>query len=67
MRSAVVIAYLKKNGWFIIGQKGSHVHLLHPVKPGKVTIPHPRQETPIGTLRSIWKQAGLRWPPDLEN
>jgi len=28
-------------------------------KKGKVTIPHPKKDLPIGTVRSILKQAGI--------
>jgi predicted RNA binding protein YcfA (HicA-like mRNA interferase family) len=32
----------------------------HPQKPGRVTVPHPERDTPIGTLRSIEKPSGLK-------
>jgi predicted RNA binding protein YcfA (HicA-like mRNA interferase family) len=41
-------------------QVGSHVQLIHPVKPGKVTVPHPRKDLAAGTVKSIARQAGLR-------
>ncbi|MFO0403632.1 MAG: type II toxin-antitoxin system HicA family toxin, partial [Alphaproteobacteria bacterium] len=28
--------------------------------PGRVTVPHPKRDLPLGTLRSIARQAGLR-------
>jgi predicted RNA binding protein YcfA (HicA-like mRNA interferase family) len=55
-----VIAALKRDGWAEVAQKGSHVQLKHPSKPGRVTVPHPEKSIPIGTLRSIEKQAGLK-------
>jgi predicted RNA binding protein YcfA (HicA-like mRNA interferase family) len=30
---------LYADGWKIKNQKGSHQQLIHPVKPGKVTVP----------------------------
>ena len=30
---------LKKDGWFVKEQKGSHLQLIHPAKKGKVTLP----------------------------
>jgi len=39
--------------------KGSHWHFTHPTKPGKVTVPHPEKDVPLGTLRSIERQAQL--------
>ena len=60
MTSAEVISVLKKAGWYMIRIKGSHHHFAHPANPGIVTVPHPRKDLPIGTLRSIERQAGLR-------
>ena len=60
MDSHALIKALGADGWFKVAQKGSHVQLKHPTKPGRVTVPHPRRDIPIGTLRSIEKQAGIR-------
>ncbi len=30
-------------------------------KPGHVVVPHPRKDMPLGTLRSIFRQAGWDW------
>jgi len=59
MKSQDVIAALKADGWEQVAQKGSHVQFKHPTKTGRVTVPHPKKDIPIGTLRSINKQAGL--------
>lgn len=59
MTSKEIIKKLKKDGWEIVGQKGSHVQLKHPVKKGRVTVPHPNRDMPVGTLKSIEKQAGI--------
>ena len=60
MNSRDVIRALKANGWVQVVQKGSHVQFKHPSKPGRVTVPHPKRDLPLGTLRSIARQAGLR-------
>lgn len=60
MNSRDIIAALEKDGWEKVSQKGSHVQLKHPSKNGRVTVPHPNKDIPIGTLRSIEKQAGLK-------
>lgn len=39
---------------------GSHHHFTHDRKPGIVTVPHPKKDLPIGTLKSIEKQASLK-------
>lgn len=38
----------------------SHLHFKHPSRPGKVTVPHPVKDMPIGTLKSIEKQSGVK-------
>jgi predicted RNA binding protein YcfA (HicA-like mRNA interferase family) len=60
MKSREVIAALKADGWFQVAQKGSHTQFKHPTKPGRVTVPHPERDIPVGTLRSIAKQSGLK-------
>jgi len=60
MNSRDIISALKADGWKQIAQKGSHIQFKHPTKPGRVTVPHPKTDVPIGTFRSIEKQAGLK-------
>ncbi|CCD83919.1 conserved protein of unknown function; YcfA-like [Bradyrhizobium sp. ORS 285] len=60
MNSRDVISVLQRDGWVQIAQKGSHVQFKHPSKKGRVTVPHPSRDLPIGTLKSIEKQAGLK-------
>jgi predicted RNA binding protein YcfA (HicA-like mRNA interferase family) len=60
MNSATVIAALRRDGWFQVAQKGSHVQFKHATKSGRVTVPHPKREIPPGTLKSIEKQSGLK-------
>jgi predicted RNA binding protein YcfA (HicA-like mRNA interferase family) len=38
----------------------SHVQFKHSVISGRVTVPHPKRDIPLGTLRSIEKQSGLK-------
>lgn len=60
MRSREIISALQRDGWVQVAQKGSHVHFRHPIKKGRVTVPHPERDLPIGTLKSIEKQSGLK-------
>jgi predicted RNA binding protein YcfA (HicA-like mRNA interferase family) len=60
MKSAEIISALKQDGWYEAAQKGSHVQFKHPVKAGRVTVPHPKRDIPVGTLRSIEQQSGLK-------
>ena len=41
--------------------RGSHHQFTHPEKPGRVTVKHPSKDLPIGTLRSIYRQAQWNW------
>ncbi|MEW6444683.1 MAG: type II toxin-antitoxin system HicA family toxin [Pseudomonadota bacterium] len=61
MKSADIIRRLKAEGWECVHVVGSHQQFRHPDRPGKVTVPHPRKDLPIATLRSIFKQAGWPW------
>ena len=60
MDSRMIIKILKKDGWFKVDQSGSHIQFKHPSKKGRVTIPHPKKDIPIGTLKSIERQAGIK-------
>ena len=58
--SRVVIKMIKKEGWYKVDQEGSHVQFRHPLKKGRVTVPHPEKDIPIGTLKSIEYQSGIK-------
>jgi predicted RNA binding protein YcfA (HicA-like mRNA interferase family) len=60
MYSREIISVLHRDGWVQVAQKGSHVQFRHPIKKGRVTVPHPERDVPIGTLKSIEKQSGLK-------
>lgn len=59
MDSRKLIIELKADGWVLVRINGSHHHFTHPVKSGMVTVPHPKKELPVGTVKSIRKQAGI--------
>mgnify|MGYP000228620253 CR=1 FL=1 len=60
MRSKDVIRAIEAAGWSEVRQKGSHLQFKHPTLPGLVTVPHPKRDIPLGTLKSIEKQAGIK-------
>jgi predicted RNA binding protein YcfA (HicA-like mRNA interferase family) len=60
MKSQDIIKALKLDGWKQVAQKGSHVQFKHATKPGRVTVPHPKKDVPIGTLRSVERQASIK-------
>lgn len=59
MTSREVIKLLERNGWTLIRIAGSHHQFRHIGRPGIVTVPHPKADLAIGTLKSIEKQSGL--------
>jgi predicted RNA binding protein YcfA (HicA-like mRNA interferase family) len=60
MHSREILSVLQRDGWIQVAQKGSHVQFKHPAKQGRVTVPHPKRDVPLGTLKSIEKQSGLK-------
>lgn len=62
MTSRQIISRLRSEGWGLVNTKGSHQQFKHPVKKGRVTVPHPKKDVPTGTVKSIAKQAGWEWP-----
>lgn len=61
MDSRTVIKILKQNGWVKVATSGSHTQFRHPDKKGRVTVPHPKKDIPIGTLKSIERQSGIKF------
>jgi predicted RNA binding protein YcfA (HicA-like mRNA interferase family) len=61
VKSREIIKMLRDDGWELHHVKGDHHQFKHPTKPGKVTVPHPSRDLPMGTLRSIFRQAGWNW------
>ena len=60
MNSREAIRQLLVDGWYEVAQVGSHLQFKHATKLGRVTVPHPKRDLPIGTLKSIEKQAGIK-------
>jgi predicted RNA binding protein YcfA (HicA-like mRNA interferase family) len=61
VKSADIIKTLKADGWLEVARKGSHAQFKHPTKKGRVTVPHPKKDIPLGTLISIERQAGIKF------
>ncbi len=57
--SRKILRILKDDGWVEKNQRGSYLHLIHPMKKGKVTVPHPVKDLDQKLVRSILRQAGL--------
>ena len=60
MKSSELVRLLKRDGWFVVRQTGSHMIMEHPVKRGKIVCPfHSSQEVGKGLAAKILKDAGL--------
>ena len=60
MKIRDVIQLIETDGWYPIGQEGSHRHYKHPTKKGRVTVAgHPSKDLHPKTLKSVLRQAGL--------
>ena len=60
MRSQDVIDILKRNGWALDRVVGSHHIFVNSDRSRHVTVPHPRKDVILSTLKRIEKQAGIK-------
>ena len=62
MKPRDVVKKLAADGW-IVKRKGpgDHVQYVHPERGGRVTVDMGASDIPMGTLRSIFRQAGWEW------
>ncbi|TVR46623.1 MAG: type II toxin-antitoxin system HicA family toxin [Puniceicoccaceae bacterium] len=55
-----ILKLLAEDGWKVVRSRGSHRQMKHPAKKGTVTVAGKSGlEIPVGTLKSILKQAQL--------
>jgi len=59
--SREIIKILEEDGWYLVDIEGSHHQFKHPNKIGKTTVKHPTKDIPLGTLKSIERQSGLKF------
>ena len=65
MKVREVIKILEDDGWYLARTKGSHRQFKHPEKAGTVTVSgNLGVDMPIGTLKSVWRQAQLEEEED---
>lgn len=61
MKVREILTILRDDGWYVVATAGSHRQFKHPVKAGRVTVAgKPSDDVAIGTLNSIYKQAGIK-------
>ena len=57
--SRQAIKAIETDGWFLVRVTGDHHQFRHPIKRGKVTIPHPVKDLPMQVVVSIERQSGI--------
>lgn len=61
VKSSELIRLLKKDGWVVVRQSGSHMIMQHPVKEGQLICPnHGSQEVGKGLEKKIKRDAGIK-------
>ena len=61
MKCSTALRILKKDGWYPVSQKGSHIKLKHAHKVGILIFPnHGSQELGKGLEKKLFKQAGIK-------
>jgi len=55
-----VIKLLDSDGFILDHVTGSHYIFYHPIHKRRVTVPYHGKDLPIGTLKSILKEAGIQ-------
>jgi predicted RNA binding protein YcfA (HicA-like mRNA interferase family) len=58
MNSRDIPKALLRDGWYEVNQAGSHKQFKHPVKHGRVTLPHPKR---VHTYRHIEEHREASW------
>jgi len=59
MNSKDLIRELERAGWQLSRIRGSHHVYRHLMRPGHVSVPHPRKDLGVGLVKHIRRQAGL--------
>lgn len=60
MTSQEMIKFLKKNGFIVISQNGSHIKMRNPETGKTVIVPYHSKDLKKGMEQAILKQAGLK-------
>ncbi len=57
--SRAILKAFEADGWTLKRITGSHHHYTHPTKPGFNTVPHPKKDLPVGTVKAMERQSGI--------
>jgi predicted RNA binding protein YcfA (HicA-like mRNA interferase family) len=59
--SRELVKILIYDGWYEVDCDGDDHQYKHPTKKGRVTVPHPKKDIPVGPLKSIERQSGVKF------
>jgi predicted RNA binding protein YcfA (HicA-like mRNA interferase family) len=60
VKASEFLRILHQDGWYVVRQAGGHLIMRHPRKTGQIVVPyHGAKEMRTGTLKKLWKEAGL--------
>jgi mRNA interferase HicA len=61
VKSSELERIVKKDGWYMVRQDGSHMIMQHNTKPGQLVVPvHGSKEVGKGLAIKILKDAGIK-------
>lgn len=61
MDSSTIISKLEANGWKYVRKKGDHWYYRKEGVQRPTCVPHPKKDIPIGTLKAIERQTGIKF------
>jgi predicted RNA binding protein YcfA (HicA-like mRNA interferase family) len=60
MKCSELFRLLKKEGWYSVSQRGSHIKMMHDTREGIIIFPnHGSQEVGTGMEKKILKDFGI--------
>lgn len=61
MNSSIIINKLEANGWKFVRVKGDHWYYRKEGFQRPTCVPHPKKDLPIGTVKAIERQTGIKF------
>ena len=61
MDSSTVINKLELNGWKLARTRGDHWYFRKEGFNRPTCVPHPKKDIPVGTLKTIERQTGIKF------
>jgi predicted RNA binding protein YcfA (HicA-like mRNA interferase family) len=57
MKSADLVRELTQQWWQLVRVRGSHHVFAHPLRRGRIVVPHPKKDLGVGLVTAIRRQA----------